>query len=263
MSQSPKSSNLSVGGVNLGMLECGEGQALLLLHGNSTFSESTPFVRGLAKHFRVLAPSHPGFGHSSLPDDFDSVDDIAHCYLGLMAELDLIEVVLVGCSFGGWIAAEMATMCIHRLSKMILVDPVGISPLDADDERVADIFAMTPAQVAELTFHNPDMRETDFSSLSDDELQVYARDRESLALFSWQPYMHNPKLLRRLGRVNLDTAFIRGEHDGIASASYIKRFADAIPAATMMTILNAGHSPHLEQPELAINEVLKFVGLSA
>ena len=57
----------------------------------------------------MIAPSHPGFGKSSLPDWLDSIDDIAHIYLELMDRLGLARTDLVGFSIGGWIAADIAT----------------------------------------------------------------------------------------------------------------------------------------------------------
>ncbi len=64
---------------------------------------------------RVIAPSHPGFGRSSLPDWLDSVDDIAHVYLELMDRLGLTRADVVGFSIGGWIAADLATKVPERV----------------------------------------------------------------------------------------------------------------------------------------------------
>src|SRR5215204_4893664 len=98
---------ISVAGIELEMFERGQGTPIFYLHGGAGLD--VPFLDLLAKERRVVAPSHPGFGKSSLPDWLDSVDDIAHIYLELMDRMRLTRADLVGFSIGGWIAAEIAT----------------------------------------------------------------------------------------------------------------------------------------------------------
>ena len=80
---------ISIAGVELEMLERGQGAPLIYLHGGGGLGTDGPFLDLLARERRVIAPSHPGFGRSSLPDWLDSVDDIAHIYLELMDRLGL------------------------------------------------------------------------------------------------------------------------------------------------------------------------------
>ena len=90
------------------------------------FDPKHEFVASVAARRRLIAPSHPGFGKSSLPDWLDSVDDIAHVYLELLDRLDLEQIDVVGCSIGGWIAADMATKSPERIRQLVLVGPVGV-----------------------------------------------------------------------------------------------------------------------------------------
>src|SRR6185437_12670497 len=87
---------LKLGDVELELQESGVGSPVLFLHSGAGFSPDDAFVGLLAERHRVIAPSHPGFGYSSLPDWIDSIDDIAHIYLELMDQLDLRRVTLVG-----------------------------------------------------------------------------------------------------------------------------------------------------------------------
>src|SRR6202020_3380086 len=101
-----------------------------------------PLSSPLAADPRFLAPSHPGFGKSSLPDWIDCVDDIAHLYLELMDVLKLDELDVVGCSIGGWIAAEMATKTPERFRRLVFVGPVGVKTGTPDRLDIPDIFAI-------------------------------------------------------------------------------------------------------------------------
>jgi pimeloyl-ACP methyl ester carboxylesterase len=95
--------------------------------------------------------------------------------------------------------------------------------------------------------------------MPEEELHIVARNRETLALLTWEPYMHNPKLKHRLHRVNVPTLFLRGASDGIVSAEYLERYAALIPKARSDTIGEAGHLPQVEQPDTTAAKVLHFL----
>lgn len=256
---------VEVQGISLEVVERGSGPTLLLLHGGRGLQPSAPFLDSLARHVRVIAPSHPGFGHSSLPESIDTIDDLAYFYLDLMEQWKLDNVILMGFSMGGWIAAEIAVKCCHRLSKLILVDSVGIKIGGRETRDIADVYSLPPTRVAQLTYHDRALADAlvsrDLSQLSDDELTVIARNRESLAMYTWQPYMHNPKLRGRLRRISVPTLLIWGESDGIVTPAYGAAFRDAIPGARLVTIPAAGHAPYIEQPDAFAKCVLDFIAV--
>jgi pimeloyl-ACP methyl ester carboxylesterase len=90
-------------------------------------------------------------------------------------------------------------------------------------------------------------------------LKVVARNSEALALLTWEPYMHNPKLNHRLHRAAMPALLLRGDHDGIVSADYLARYAKLLPKAQIETIPEAGHLPHVEQLEATAAKVLGFL----
>lgn len=256
--QAIEDGKIRVGDVELEVFRRGSGPPLLLLHGGDGLDHRARFMELLARRFEVIAPSHPGFGRSPLPDRFDSVDDLAYLYLDLIDALDLHDVVLVGFSLGGWIAAEVAVRCCHRIGRLVLVAPVGIKLGGRETRDLPDIFATNPDELARLAFHDPSKAAVDYAALSDDELRIIARNRESLALYTWEPYMHNPKLRYRLGRIRVPTLVIRGASDRIVSAAYADGYSALISDAKTSTIDAAGHSPQIEQPEELANRIIAF-----
>src|SRR5438270_616871 len=76
----------------------------------------------------------------------------------------------------------------------------------------------------------------------------------------WEPYMHNPKLKRRLHRIKVPTLVIWGENDGITPLAYGRSYAEHIPSATLAVIAQAGHYPHLEQPDAFLKHLRQFLG---
>jgi pimeloyl-ACP methyl ester carboxylesterase len=246
-------------GIELELLELGAGPPLLFLHGAGGAPSDAAFLNLLGRHFHVFVPSHPGFGTSALPEDFDSVDDLAYLYLDLIETLGLSDLVLIGSSFGGWIAAEIAIRCCQQFSRLILVDPIGIKIGDRETRDIADIFSLTPDALRSRLYFNPPQA-PNYAEMSNDELAVIARNQASFALYVWEPYAHNPKLRTWLHRISVPTLLIWGENDGIVSTDYGAGYRDSIPGARLEVIPNAAHLPQIEQPETFVERVLAFVG---
>jgi pimeloyl-ACP methyl ester carboxylesterase len=240
---------VAVSGVSLDIEDRGIGRPLLFLHAGEGLQPNRPWIDALARNHRVIAPNHPGFGGSSLPDWFGTVDDIAYLYLDLIQALGLKDVLLVGACFGGWIAAEMAVRSTASLSGLVLSAPLGIKIGGHLDRDIADMHSLSRADFIQKAWADPAKGEIDYTKLPDAELAGIARGRESLALFGWKPYMHNPRLRRWLHRIDVPTKLIWGSDDRIVSTAYAEGWKAEIPAATLEIIPNAGHYPHWEQPD--------------
>jgi pimeloyl-ACP methyl ester carboxylesterase len=250
---------LSIAGIDIEVVERGGGKPVLYLHGGAGIAADGAFIDEIAKSRRVIAPSHPGFGSSALPDWLDCVNDIAHVYLELLDKVALRAVDLIGMSLGGWIATEMVTKTPERFPRIALIGPVGVKTGPSDKLDIPDIFAMPDAALDRLRFHNPAKFKPDYKSMSDDELAIVARNHETLALLAWEPYMHNPKLRHRLHRVNAPVLLLRGASDGIVSAEYLDRYARLFPNAHIATIAAAGHASQVEQPKATADLILAFL----
>jgi pimeloyl-ACP methyl ester carboxylesterase len=251
---------LTVRGVRLEIVERGRGRPILWLHGEEGPAPLAPFLDLLAAHGRVLAPSHPGFGRSPDADRIDTIDDLAYLYLDLLAAQDARDVVVIGASLGGWIAAEMAVKCTERLAALVLVAPLGIKVGDRETRDIPDVFALHPDEVRRLQYADPSRAAVDYATLSDDELTVIARNREATALYAWEPYFHDPKLPQRLHRITVPTLFVWGAADRFVAADYYgAAYRAAVPGARLETVAGAGHFPHLEQPETLVARIRAFL----
>src|SRR6266511_3242492 len=252
---------LTVHSVRLEIVERGQGQPILWLHGEEGLDPGAPFLDLLAAHGSVLAPSHPGFGHSPDVGSIDTVDDLSYLYLDLLAARNLRDVVVIGASLGGWIAAEMAVKCCDRLAGLVLVAPLGIKVGDRETRDIPDIFALHPDEVTELQYADPSRAAVDHTTLTDDQLTVIARNREATALYAWEPYFHNPKLPQRLHRITAPALLLWGAADRFVTADYYgAAYRAAIPGARFETIDRAGHFPHLEQPDTLVERIRMFLG---
>jgi pimeloyl-ACP methyl ester carboxylesterase len=247
-----------VNNIRIELIERGSGPPLLFLHPGTGLCPTARVLDCLAGTMRVFAPSHPGFGGSDLPKAMTSVDDLAYFYLDLLDALDLREVTLVGVSFGAWIAAEIAVKSTTRLARLVLTNPVGIKVGDRETRDIVDIFAITEDEFNQLAYFDPTAGKRDYANMPEADVIAAARNRESLARFAWLPYLHNPKLAGRLHRIRIPTMVLWGANDRIVREDYGRAYCAAIPGARFERIENAGHFPHIEQPEVFAKRIFAF-----
>lgn len=253
---------LQVHGVTLEVFERGNGRPLLFLHPghpSGRLDPKAPVLEALAAQARVIAPTHPGFGSTPAPRELTTIDDLAYLYLDLLDAIDLDDVVVVGVSLGGWIAAEMAVKSTERISVLVLADAVGIKPGNRETRDIADIYAVTDKQLADLVWADPARMAASPKTLPESDLIAMARSRESTGRYAWSPYMHNPKLKGRLHRIRIPTLVLWGAEDRVVKADYGRSYAAAIAGARFKTIDGAGHLPHLEQPAAFARAVTDFL----
>ena len=250
---------IEVDGIELEVLRRGAGRTLLLLHGMETIPPQARFLDLLARRVAIIAPSSPGFGRSPRPEGFETVYDLVHLYLELLESLPEEKVSLVGFSFGGWLAAEIAVTCGHRLDKLVLVDALGIKISDRETPDILDVFNTHPREVLKRRWHDPAKAAPDFDTMSDEDIVLHARNREALCRYGWHPYMYNPRLKRWLARIKVPTLVLWGAEDGIVTPSYGRAYRALIPGARFALIEQAGHHPELEQPEAFVDHLLGFL----
>lgn len=239
------------------------GETVLFLHDLDYLNGvDYPFVEALSERWRLLSPSHPGFGESSLPDDFDSIDDLAFVYLDLLREIGPSHVI--GAGFGGWLAAEVAVRSTEHVRSLVLVDALGIKVSDRTTPDIKDMFVVSPSELVTLCWHDIGKTNMPLPSprFDEDTLTRLLNNRRTAALVGWKPFMHDPKLLGRLRRINRPTLVVWGASDGLVTPDYGRAYAAAIPASRFALLESAGHYPYLEQPDAFVSVVEPFLSSS-
>jgi pimeloyl-ACP methyl ester carboxylesterase len=251
--------SLAIEGMRIDLFERGKGRPVLFLHAENGIEPAYVAIDELAKSARVIAPTHPGFGRSELPQGMRTVDDLSYFYLDLLDQLDLRDVTLVGVAFGAWIAAEIAVKSTARLARLVMANAVGIKIGDRETRDIADVFALSEPEYLEIAYCDPNAGRRDYKSLPPGEVLAAARAREATARFAWSPYFHNPRLKSRLHRIRIPTLFLWGAHDRMVGEAYGRAYCAMIPGARFETIERAGHFPHQEQPQIFAGKVLQFM----
>jgi pimeloyl-ACP methyl ester carboxylesterase len=240
------SERLELGGGSIHVQRGGEGPPLLFLHAAGGAGVWHPFLGLLARRFDVVAPDHPGFGGSDDMPEVEAMDDLVYHYLDVIDRLGLDRPHVVGASFGGWIAAELAVAAPHAIRSLTLLSAAG---LRLPDHPVTDIFFLTPPQLADTLFHDPAMAAGFLPAEPDiDTVLAAYRDTTALARFSWTPFLCNPKLERRLRRITAPTLVVWPDDDKLIPIAHGHRYAEQIPGAQFTVVPDCGHAMYFERP---------------
>src|SRR6204780_5633065 len=245
-----------IGPVDVTADEQGEGRPVLLLHGGGGPDTVAGFgtLLAQAKPARVIRPVHPGFGGTPRPEALHTVGGLAALYVALLEQLGVHDVTVVGNSIGGWIAAEMAVLSSPLVSKVILVDAVGI---EVPGHPVADFFSLTLDQVFQLSFFNPVPFRIDPTTLPPAAQAVAAGNRGTLAAYAGTG-LTDPGLGARLGQITVPTLVVWGDSDRIADPGYGRAYAAAIPGARIQLLPATGHVPQVQSPALLLAAIRDF-----
>ena len=251
------SSTIEAGGTKLHVKRGGRGRPVLVLHHETGTLDDLPFYDALAANHEVIVPHHPGYSRSERPDWMRSVRDIAVIHRGLLSEFKIAPAALVGLGFGGWIAAEMATMAPADVSHLVLVGAMGIKPPQGD---ILDLAVTGYMDYARAAFHDQKAFDRVYGAEpSVDQLEMWDICREMSFRIAWKPYMYSQTLPHLLRGVKVPTLIAWGDKDRIVPPSTAKRFLAALPDAKLEIIKDCGHCVDLEQPERLARLVTPFI----
>jgi pimeloyl-ACP methyl ester carboxylesterase len=246
--------------------ESGDGEPVLFLHSGSGITPSDPLVAALAESRKIIAPRHPGFVDPEELNELRDVHDLALYHDELLEALGLDNVRVVGHSFGGMVAAELAAHVPKRVSKLVLAAPVG---LWNDDYPTADFFTAFPFGIQELLWGDSS------SPQSVEAMTAMAKGMEdapegqdpitamllrvlpgliTLGKYMWP--LPDKGLGRRLRRIAAPTLVVWGEKDKLAPSQYADDFVAKIPDARASFIPDAGHMVPYER----MNEFVAMAG---
>ena len=256
----PAEEFLELDGGRVHLLRGGTGEPVLFLHAAGGAGTWLPFHGLLASSgFEVIAPDHPGFGKSDEFPEAEAIDDLVFHYLDVLDALGLDRPHVVGGSFGGWIAAELAVYAPHRIGSLTLLSAAG---LRLPEHPATDLFLLPPARLPEVLFHNPPPpapAPPPGAAPDLDAIIAAYREATSLARFSWVPFLSDPKLERRLRRITAPALVVAPSDDRVIPVEHAKRYAERIAGAEYSEVPDCGHAMYFEKPEQFASAVTSFL----
>ena len=260
--------NLTVNDIDLAYDDCGQGPAVLLIHGfplnRRMWQPQLPALAGAG--YRVIAPDLRGFGESEAPSAGYSIDLFADDLIALLDALQIERAVVGGMSMGGYILMNLLERYPQRLRAACFIatkssadDQAGRarrSALAAEAERLGanpiikifaellfatDTMLSRPELIARVTSW---MRDTHPSGLAGGLLAM--RDRKDYTALL--PGFRQPSLV------------VAGAEDRAASPDALQRLTAGLPRCRSRIIGQAGHMVNMERPEEFNASLLEFLG---
>jgi pimeloyl-ACP methyl ester carboxylesterase len=248
---------LEIGGCEITVERFGSGPPIVVLHGEEGPRPATAFLEELGSRFEVHVPRHAGWAETRRAGHVRTVRDLA-----LVAQ-EYVEglggpVPLVGLSFGGWLAAEIAANSPLLVSRLTLISPIGVKIGGREDRDFADLYILAAADRTAL-YYAPGKVPVQQPVGNADIYMERAIADEAIVRFCWQPYMHDPGLAGRLRRVRAPTLILSGDRDRlILNPGYYDGFAALIPGAVHEVVAGAGHRLEEEEPQAIARRVTQF-----
>ena len=234
----------------------GSGRPVLVLHHDIGSPDRLAFYDELAARFDVLVPHHPGYGKSERPQWLRSVRDVAVIYQWLLSDLGVERASLIGLGFGGWIAAEMATMAPREFHRLVLVGAMGLKPPEGD---ILDQAILSYLDYARAGFHDQQAFARIYGDVTTDQLVEWDLCREMCFRIAWKPYMYSQTLPHLLGGVRAPALVVWGDDDKVVPKSAGESYAQLLPQARFEIVRNAGHCVEMEQSGQLARLVTTFI----
>jgi pimeloyl-ACP methyl ester carboxylesterase len=258
---------VQLGETELRVLKCGQGKPLLYLHGEMGFEGGCGWHEVLAQKRTIMVPLHPGFGMSQAADWITDVRDLAAFYSRFIREQKLSPVDVIGFSFGGFIAVEMAVANCAQLSKLVLVGAVGLRPPRGE---IMDMYTISASKYLKQNVVDPEST-LEFATIYGGSTEMTPQQkaaqweawedaRAATARVTWKPYMFTesmPHLLENV--VGLPTLVISGKQDEVVPLSTAQLFHDRMAGSKLVVPDDCGHMPMIEKPREFIAAIESFL----
>jgi pimeloyl-ACP methyl ester carboxylesterase len=248
-------------GINVELRRGGRGAPLLVIHGELGVPGWLDAYQGLSDRFDVIVPSLPGYGRSTRPDWIMGARDLAAWITWFARDTGIrTPVNIVGCSLGGWVAAEIATIAPQFIDKLVLVGAMGVKPRTGE---IFDYFLESGKTGIQRAFHQPE-QSAEFGKYyggdwTAEQADLVEQHREMTCRVAWKPYMHSLTLPSLLPSVRTPTLIVWGSQDAITPLDSGEQYQSAIAASRLVTIDGCGHMPEMEKPSEFANLVSDFL----
>ena len=262
-------------------LEAGppDGPPLLMLHGlGATNASMLPLIAELSDEHRVIAPDLPGFGGSDAPLASYDAAFFANWVDGLLAELRVDRVAVLGNSLGGRISLEVALALPHRVRALVLLTPAlafrKLRQLVPAVTLIRPELALLPMavprwlvnrQVRALLVRPQRLPDTWYDAAVDEYCRVMRSPAHRVAFFAAlrNIYLEAPfgehGFWSRLPSLDIPSLFVWGAQDQLVPLGFARHVTRAVPTARSVVLPDCGHVPQFELPQQTAELVRDFL----
>nr|WP_255216485.1 alpha/beta hydrolase [Pseudenhygromyxa sp. WMMC2535] len=249
----------SLGEDRLRYWEGGDGPPVLLLHGFGAHAifQWTPQARALAQSFRVVMPDLLWFGGSSSTLADYSLDHQLTALLALLDHLGIERVHVIGVSYGGLLAYELAAIHPQRVERVVIVDSPGrvykredyqalLTRFEVEDfgeVLVPDTRAEVERLLAIASYRPPPLPGWAADSVLE---ELYSKNQREQRGLLQAVVAEADTASERPGALTQPTLLVWGREDPIFPLGLGERLEASLPAAELVVLDEARHAPNVE-----------------
>jgi pimeloyl-ACP methyl ester carboxylesterase len=256
----------------------GSGEVVLLIHGLAGSSRTWgDVIPRLCDDHEVIAPDLLGHGESAKPVGDYSLGAFASGLRDLLSVLDVPTVTVVGHSFGGGVAMQLAYQHPHLVDRLVLVGSGGLGrevswllrlltlpaaeflmPI-AFPKPIVDRATGVGRELGKRNIRSPKLAEMwrAYASLAG------AQNRSAFVRTMRGVIEPGGQLVNAQDRLylaaHLPTLIVWGDRDGIIPVSHAYRAHELIPTSRLEILEGVGHFPHAEAPEVFCDVLIDFI----
>lgn len=231
----------------------GSGVPMVLVHGYLGGSEQwADEIAYFSKTFDVIAPDLPGYGEAATFPVLDRIGDMADAVIGLLDQLGVDRIILLGHSMGGMIAQEIAARIGDRVKRLILygTGPLGLmpdrfEPITLSQQRLKEDGVARTAQRIGATWFCDGTQARGFELVA--SLGAQASDQAALAGLVAMTHWDGRDALKTL---KMPTLVVWGDSDKSYRWPQVESLWRTLPNAQLAVIPGTAHAAHLEKPHL-------------
>jgi pimeloyl-ACP methyl ester carboxylesterase len=238
-----------VGDSELRYLDSGSGsRAVVMLHGAGGLRQDERVFNALAKDFRVIAPSMPGFDDST-PGSAGSVPEVADVMADFIRQVAGGKAAVIGESFGGNVASWLAIRHPDVVEALVLAAPAGLW-----GEGGLDLSKASPQQIAVALFGRPPDQPP-----PPEQVERANRNRGNMARLSQGRPRFDPELYEQLAQIKAPTLLLWGSADQLILPQQAKYFQERIPHLRFVSIEGGPHVLAAAAPDQFLPAVEQFL----
>ncbi|MEK7215202.1 MAG: alpha/beta fold hydrolase [Chloroflexota bacterium] len=239
-------------------------EPVLYLHGFGGGGRWESFQMALGTVTLTIAPQLPGWAAAAVPKGIAAVRDYAALMAQVLDAAGLDRVAVVGHSFGGWVAQYLATEHPARVTRLALIDSLG---LDVPEAPTAELAALDEDAFAARAFGKLGLVATaqaygfgaEWQNIRQGpEFERQWKGRGLVAHLAAGRY-GDPALTAAMQSLRIPTLVMWGRLDGIVPLRHAELLHRWVPASTLRVLDRAGHLPIIEKPETANRLIRNFL----
>jgi pimeloyl-ACP methyl ester carboxylesterase len=265
-----------LGNITIGYRVLGKGPLLILAHGSRTNMHSwdPDLLRRLSEHFQLLIFDYPGIGYSTYQQMPFSATTIADCLYGMIDQLKLKPIAMIGYSFGGLIAQKLAVKYPKLLKALILINTsCGGHKATWCDEATRQKLMRTSATEASGEERFKQMMSVMFPQeilprfiervkkimISAAVEGLVSQEMQQKQRQVVDHFQQNDQLANQIAKLKIPVLIIVGKQDVIVPFANAELLKSKLPQAKLLTYDDAGHGVVYQYPIDIADNIKEFL----